>query len=435
MNIYQLLKESKQLLNQSVQLNLDTTQLISEALELELHEDLLVVVSNEEDRRKASQETFRNKSALYAAGFRWNSGINAWVIDKSEFNRVKPIIMKINQSAKNQLADRANELLDKIQNTSDLRSHSPGLSRKEELSVMIEKFVEDLTTAIDDVKASETFRKYLEFGLRFRSYSWYNTMLIWMQRPSATKVAGFKQWQDKFYRRVKKGAKGITILAPMISKKKEEPDEDGIDSTDLDPVKKEKEYKQIRFMAVTVFDISDTEPIDERGEVPEEPNWKGSNDPNEKADEVYECAAELADNMGIKLETGDAKGSEMGWAKGDHINITSNIAGVNRAATLIHEIAHELLHFKKSSPFYVGDVDDVRLTREVAELQAETVSYIVIRYYELPAEHHATYLAFWKGNKDAISKNITHIRKAADFIIKEIDKIQEYRKKEAGPDL
>ena len=116
MNIYQLLKESKQLLNQSVQLNLDTTQLISEALELELHEDLLVVVSNEEDRRKASQETFRNKSALYAAGFRWNSGINAWVIDKSEFNRVKPIIMKINQSAKNQLADRANELLDKIQN-------------------------------------------------------------------------------------------------------------------------------------------------------------------------------------------------------------------------------------------------------------------------------------------------------------------------------
>lgn len=438
MNIYELLQESKCVLNQSMQLNVEGMEVIPESLELELYDDMLVVVSNEVDRKKASQETFRNKGALYSAGFRWNSGISAWTIDKSEFDRAKMAIIKINSSAKNELANKANELLEKIKSAAELRSHSPALSRKEELGMMIEKFIDDLSTSIDEVKASEIFKKYLEFGIKFRSYSWYNTMLIWMQKSDATKVAGFKQWQDKFHRRVKTGAKRITILAPMISKRRDDPEDNkstGLTPTDPDSDQKEKELKYIRFIAVTVFDISDTEPIDERGKVPEAPNWKGSNDPNEKADEVYECAAELADNMGIKLETNVAKGLEQGWSKGDHINITSDIAGVNRAATIIHEIAHELLHFKNTSPFFVGDIDEKVLTTETAELQAESVSYIVIRYYGLPAEHHATYLALWRGNKDAISKNIMHIRKAADFIINEIDKIQEYRKKHSSAEV
>jgi len=119
----------------------------------------------------------------------------------------------------------------------------------------------------------------------------------------------------------------------------------------------------------------------------------------------------------------------MGWARGDHINLSSNIAGVNKLATLVHEIAHSLLHFKDSSVFF-GDEYTANLTKEQAELQAESVSFTVMRNYDLPVTHQATYLALWRANKDAVIKNMTIIKKVANFIIDGIDQIAEEKQKE-----
>ncbi len=426
-----LFRESNLILHQNFSQNVKGQYLILEHLLLKRYQDKLVVVSDETDRKKASNETFRNKNKLHAAGFVWNGAWNSWTINQSQLQHAQAVLSGINKTPLEKFIDKVEELPEFIMATDNL-------SRKEELARQIEGFVTELSTAVDAATASAVVKKFLEFNSKFRGYSWHNTLLIYLQRKDATKVAGFRQWQEKFHRKVKAGAKGITILAPFTAKRKEEPTGGqpavgGMtpDETDVD---KEKDKKYTRFMAVTVFDISDTEPMDEKGEIPEEPAWHGSNEPNAKAEELFLASKEMAEDMGIKMGQEGGMGKAQGFAAGDHINISSEIAGVNKAATVIHEIAHELLHFKKSSPFYIGDEEGAALSTEVKELQAESVSYVVIRYYGLPAEHQATYVALWKGNKESVVHNLSIIKKAADFIIGELDKIQsEHIKKGATP--
>jgi len=118
----------------------------------------------------------------------------------------------------------------------------------------------------------------------------------------------------------------------------------------------------------------------------------------------------------------------MGWASGDHINLTSNVSGLNRLSTLIHEIAHSLLHFKDSSVFF-GDEYTSKLTREQAELQAEAVAYTVLRNYDLEVKHSATYLALWGADPATVIKNQSIISKVSNFIIDGIDRIAEEKQK------
>jgi hypothetical protein len=93
----------------------------------------------------------------------------------------------------------------------------------------------------------------------------------------------------------------------------------------------------------------------------------------------------------------------------------------------------EALNFAKLGHFTLEMKKSGRVTKEVKELQAESVSYVVLKYYQLPAEHQATYLALWSANKDSVVHNLTVIKKAADFIINEMDKIQKDKTKAATP--
>ena len=425
---------------------------ILENLLLKRFEDKLAVVSDESDPAKQRGETFRNKEKLKKAGFTWNSYINSWVLHQSKLQQAQQTLAQINKSP-------VERFIEKVEELPEFVLGAENVSKKDELMQKIEGFVEELAGAVDEAAASAAIKKFLEFNAKFRGYSWHNTLLIYIQRPNATKVAGFKQWEEKFHRRVKKGAKGISILAPIRSKRPEDrfskptqtptgspvtpaPGDEGGDEDE----DRTKDRSFMRFMAVSVFDVSDTEPIDARGEVPEEPEWHGSNEPNQKAEEIFQTAVEVAKDMGVKIDVAAAKGGEQGWSSGEHINITSTVGGVNKAATVIHEIAHSLLHFKKSSPFYVGDFENEQpstepvdptkpkekpvLTREVAELQAESVSFVVIKYFGLPAEHQASYLALWRANKDSIKQNLTTIKRCSDFIITELEKTQDAKMKQ-----
>jgi hypothetical protein len=389
-------------------------KMLDEALVLKADKEkgMLVVQSNETDTKKASQETFRNKEALKSSGFKWGPTVNydapVWVTDMANFEEAKKTLDSINKSS---------EFVGKIEDLEEFVSNSEDFKGKGNLMDKINMYVQDLANATDEKAMTAEIKRYLSFFAGFRGYSFNNTLLIWIQKPNATKVAGFKKWEEKF-RRVKKGAKGIMIFAGVPrggGKSKEEAiDDSGLDSAI-------ESGRSMRFFPVYVFDISDTEPIDERGDVPETPKWFEESEPTERTKELYSYLSEILDNMGVNLTKGDAKGGEKGYSAGNHINMSSSVEGAGEVSTLVHELAHELMHWKKSSIYYQGD--EVKYNSAIKELQAESVAYIVMKHYDLPVQHQPTYLALWKANKEKILENIKVISNVAKFIIDEIDKV------------
>jgi hypothetical protein len=187
----------------------------------------------------------------------------------------------------------------------------------QELNLKIKQHLEELAQETDRARRSEEMMRYLDFCAKFHQYSPSNIWLILMARPDATHVAGFNAWKN-MGRFVKKGEKGIPIFAPMLYR--EEPDN-------------EDSPKVLRgFRIVYVFDISQTggQPL------PEQPNWKSP----EKNQELHKKLIKYAENNGIKVTIEPLSGETQGVSMGGKI-ILSPEAGVK---TLVHEIAHELLH-------------------------------------------------------------------------------------------
>src|SRR6056297_1185285 len=120
------------------------------------------------------------------------------------------------------------------------------------------ELLKNLDKRIEKVQNSKQFKKILESFSKFHNYSYQNNILIHMQKPNATFVAGYKQWEDKFNRHVKKGENGIAILAPYTYKKKETK----IKTVEIDGEFVEKEVeetvKKTYFKTVYVFDVSQT---------------------------------------------------------------------------------------------------------------------------------------------------------------------------------
>jgi hypothetical protein len=282
---------------------------------------------------------------------------------------------------------------------------------------MIQGYIDDLASATDEAAAAEEIRKYLDFFSNFYQYSFFNKILIYIQNPDATQVASYKNWRKK-HRQVKKGAKGMQILVPIFPKGRN-PKYDDVDEDD--------KAQPVRFIVGSVFDIKDTEAIDERGEAPEEPEWWGDNTPSETAKDLFNLVVKAAEAEGIDITSDDAKGGEKGYSSGGHINITSNVEGVGEVSTMVHEFAHELMHWKDRSKFYVGD--EAAGNRKLKELQAESVSYVVLKHYKLPVEHHTKYLALWRATGEKIKNNIETISKVAHYIIKKIDAQAEKKSK------
>lgn len=379
-------------------------------------EKKIAIKSDLSDERKASQETFKNKGKFRPL-FSWNDEIKAWVTSDSNLAQAKDILSSINKTE--MLISKLEELDELIIDTNNIPT-----SKTNELDQKIKSFIEDLANATDEAAADAKLKQYLNFFSKFSVKSFNNSVLIFIQRPDATRVEGFQTWINKFHRKVRKGSKGIMIFKPIFSKTDKnfnvDKEEDVVDNG-----------RPISYGITYVYDISDTDPIDERGNLPEAPRWFDDNTPSETADQLFKYVEVVIQELGINLTQLDAKGGEKGYSSGDHINLTSNIEGVGRLSTIIHELAHELMHWRKSSPFYDEKNMEANRSRELKELQAESVSYTVLRNYNIPVVHHATYLALWKANKEKIQANMNIIITVSKFIIKKIDKIAEDFKNEA----
>src|SRR6056297_2104723 len=157
----------------------------------------------------------------------------------------------------------------------------------------VKELLENLEERIEKVQSSQEFKEYLRFFSKFHDYSYQNILLIKMQKPSAKLVAGYKQWQKKFDRHVKKGEKGIMILAPYKFKKKVTELKKEVNEGNIVEKEVENEKEFVSFRPVYVFDISQTEgePV---------PSWKIEVKDTRK--DLLEPLINYTSTRGIKVE-------------------------------------------------------------------------------------------------------------------------------------
>lgn len=261
--------------------------------------------------------------------------------------------------------------------------------KSDEALRMTEAVIDELTQALEQGQ-SEALIRFLEFQARFHNYSFRNCLLIAMQNPAATYVAGFARWKQ-LERHVKKGEKGLMILAPLIYRTKKEDDDQG---------EEENSSPAIRgFRAVYVFDVAQTE----GAAIPEFSRIQG--EPGEKLRKLQCCVQDL----GIALEYASNLGGAEGVSHGGRIEILENLEPAHEFSVTAHEFAHELLHR--------GDRRK-ETTRKIRELEAEAVAFVVCRAAGLDAvTHSADYIQLYSGDKELLMQSLDYIQRAATEII------------------
>ena len=283
----------------------------------------------------------------------------------------------------------------------------------------LKEISERLEQGVAEIFTSEKYTEYLNTMAKFHNYSFNNTLLIAMQKPEATLVAGYQAWQKKFNRQVKRGEKGIQIIAPAPIREKQEIEK--IDPVTKEPVigddgQPETEIVEMvipRFRVTTVFDVSQTEgePIAEL-EVPE---LTGSV-------QFYDMFMEALQNISpvpirmMQIE-GEAKGYYHQTEK--YIAIQEDMSNLQTMKTGVHEVSHALLHDRE-----VMDAEGILKDRTTKEVEAESIAYIVCNHFGLDtSEYSFTYIASWCENKDmkALRASMDTIRKTSAEVIGNIE--------------
>jgi len=266
--------------------------------------------------------------------------------------------------------------------------------KREDAKQLTDRALTELQQAVE-AGHSETLKRFLDCMGRFYSYSWHNCMLIGMQMPEASHVAGFRRWLE-LGRHVRKGEKGIGILAPLVYRKAQDADDQGNDSE-----------KTLRgFRVVHVFDISQTEGDD----LPELASIHG------EPGELLGRLEALIRKSGITLtEEALPLGTKGASLKGT-IHIAEGLSPAERFAVLAHELAHEWMH---------GDEYRQQSGRVVRETEAEAVAYVVCRAFGLECSTRSSdYIQLHEGGTGTLADSLERIQRTATRIIRSLDSTQ-----------
>jgi hypothetical protein len=263
--------------------------------------------------------------------------------------------------------------------------------KTEQTRKLIDESIERLGEAIKSGQ-SEMMRAYLAAMARFHRYSFGNTLLIFVQRPAATHVAGVQTWK-KFGRHVREGERGIAILAPMMLKCRAETPEAEDDTP------QEGRGPSLRFRAVHVFDVSQTE-----GEaLPQPSNVTG--DPGERLSKLRAFVAAKT----ISLEYADMYGAMDGFSSGGRIVIRRDMPAAQEFAVLVHELAHELLH---------RGPERASISRTVRETEAEAVAFVVSQAFGLDTNTACSdYIQLYQGDSETLAASLDRIQRTSGEII------------------
>lgn len=283
----------------------------------------------------------------------------------------------------------------------------------------VQELTDKLEQGLQDLFNSDSYRNYLSTMSKFHNYSFNNTLLIAMQKPDATLVAGYKAWQKNFERHVNKGEKAIRILAPAPYKIKEERDkidpvtQELLLDKDGNPQKEEVEITIPAFRAVSVFDLSQTD----GKPIPELTAKELLSDVEGYQDMIR--AVEAISPVPIELEeiAGDSKGYYDREAK--RIAVQENMSESQTLKTMIHEVAHSKLHSKE-----VEQDEQMRKDRNTKEVEAESVAYTVCQHFGVDTSDYSFgYIAGWSSGRDTkeLRASMDTIRRTASELITGIE--------------
>ena len=283
----------------------------------------------------------------------------------------------------------------------------------------VQELTDKLEQGLQDLFNSDSYRNYLTTMSKFHNYSFNNTLLIAMQKPDATLVAGYKAWQKNFERHVNKGEKAIRILAPAPYKIKEERDkidpvtQELLLDKDGNPQKEEVEITIPAFRAVSVFDLSQTD----GKPIPELASKELLSDVEGYQDLIR--AVEAISPVPIELEeiAGDSKGYYDREAK--RIAVQENMSESQTLKTMIHEVAHSKLHSKE-----VEQDEQMRKDRNTKEVEAESVAYTVCQHFGVDTSDYSFgYIAGWSSGRDTkeLRSSMDTIRRTASELITGIE--------------
>ena len=305
----------------------------------------------------------------------------------------------------------------------------------------LQQITAGIEQGIKELFESEKYMRYLSVMSRFHRYSVNNTMLIYMQKPDATLVAGYNKWKNQFERHVKRGEHGITIIAPTPFKKK-------IEEQKLDPdtkapmldaegkvIMEEREVEIPMFRPVKVFDVSQTDgkPLPELAS-----SLSGSV-------QNYEIFMEaLRRSAPVPLSVEPMATNMDGYFSPDRqsIAIREGMSEVQTVSAAVHEIAHSKLHnYAKAQEeaARAGDKEPPKKKdRNTEEVEAESISYAVCQYYGIQTgENSFGYIANWSQGKELpeLRASLETINKAAGELIADIDRHYKVICRERGIDL
>lgn len=284
----------------------------------------------------------------------------------------------------------------------------------------LHQITDKLEKGVKDVFQSDKYKQFLNVMAKFPRYSVNNTMLIMMQRPDAQLCQSFTGWKQ-MGRYVKKGEKGISILAPApykIEREQTKLDEKGrpVFDADGEPVKEKVEVTIRAFKVVKTFDLSQTDGKELPTIGPSELVGNIEGYPK-----LLQALQEISPvPVSFELIDGDAKGFY--HLEDKKIVVQDGMSEVQTIKTLLHEMAHQKLHDKDNVP----EAKDI--SRNGKEVEAESVAYVVCQHYGInTSDYSFSYVAGWSEGKETpeLKASLDKIRQTASEFIYQIDQKME----------
>ena len=302
------------------------------------------------------------------------------------------------------------------------RPVTPIVLTSEKPADKLKEITDRLEQGITELFESERYKEYLRVMSKFHNYSFNNTLLIAMQKPDASLVAGFSSWKNNFGRNVMKGEKGIKIIAPSPFTVKQEVEKTDpqtgkpVIGKDGKPVTEEKEIKVPAYKVVSVFDVSQTE----GRELPD----IAVNELTGDVDRFKDFFAALEQAAPVPVGFEKIEGGAHGYyhLEEKRIAIDEGMSDLQTLKTAIHEIAHAKLHdIDLNAP---KEEQKPRVDRRTREVEAESVAYTVCQHYGLDTSDYSFgYVAGWSSGKELaeLRGSLETIRNTAAEMINAID--------------